>query len=458
MSEILQKIRSRTATVVVIGLGYVGLSVAVEASRANYKVYGIDIDENKIERLQRGKSYVTDIKDEVIASLIHQKLYAVTEFSVLTEADIIVICLPTPLNINRDPDVSMIRSAVDSIIRYATQDTLIILESTTYPGTTEELIKNVIEANTQWEVGKDVFVCYSPERVDPGNHKFNVKNTPKILGGITEECTHLGLQFYRSFLDNVIPVSSTAAAEMVKLLENTFRSVNIALVNEMTLMCDRMGINIWEVIDAAATKPFGYIPFFPGPGIGGHCIPIDPAYLSWRAKKFGFYNKFIELASDINSNMPRYVTSQITDILNDHEKPLKNANIICIGMAYKKDVNDMRESPALEVFMLLQQKGAAVSYYDPLIPSFMNDGQRISSIELLPDLLASADLVVITTDHSTIDYQFIAEHAALLYDTKNVTQSIKGNIVLLGGHRRFDTRLTQEVSIQDDGEGRDGID
>jgi UDP-N-acetyl-D-glucosamine dehydrogenase len=458
MSEILQKIRSRTATVAVIGLGYVGLSVAVEAARANYRVYGIDIDENKTEQLQRGKSYVTDIKDEDIDSLIHQRLYAVHEFSVLAEADIIIICLPTPLNINKDPDVSMIRSAVDSIIRYVSRDTLIILESTTYPGTTEELIKNVIEVKTQLEVGKDIFVCYSPERVDPGNPKFNVKNTPKILGGITEICANLGIQFYRSFLENVIPVSSTAAAEMVKLLENTFRSVNIALVNELTLMCDRMGINIWEVIDAASTKPFGYIPFFPGPGIGGHCIPIDPTYLSWRAKKFGFYNKFIELASDINSNMPRYVISQITDILNDNEKPLKNSNIICIGMAYKKDVNDMRESPALEVFRLLQQKGAIVTYYDPLIPWFIDNGHRISSIELLPDLIASADLVVITTDHSTIDYQFIAEHAALLYDTKNVTRSIKGNIVLLGGHKRFGKSSSPDVSIQDNGEGREGID
>lgn len=454
MSEITQKISNRTATAAVIGLGYVGLSLAVEAARVGYQVYGIDIDQNKIDQLQRGKSYVSDIKDEDIQMLIHQRLQVVSEFTVLEEADIVIICLPTPLNINRDPDVSMIISAVDSIIQYMSKDTMIILESTTYPGTTEELIQKVIEEEKGWEAGKEFFVCYSPERIDPGNRKFNVKNTPKIIGGITPVCAELGAQFYGSFLEETIPVSTTAAAEMVKLLENTFRSVNIALVNEMTLMCDRMGINIWEVIDAASSKPFGYIPFFPGPGIGGHCIPIDPIYLSWRAKRFGFHNKFIELADDINSNMPRYVVSQISDILNDYEKPLKNSKILCIGMAYKKDVNDLRESPALEVFKLLQQKEASVAYYDPHIPSFKIDGQVVSSVELTSEVIAEADLIVITTDHSSIDYPFIVENAGLIYDTRNVTQSLEGNIVLLGGLKRYGNCTPQDEITRTDVEGR----
>ncbi|SMF89463.1 UDP-N-acetyl-D-glucosamine dehydrogenase [Paenibacillus uliginis N3/975] len=458
MSEILQKIRNRTATAVVIGLGYVGLSVAVEAARASYLVYGIDIDQDKVDQLQSGKSYVSDIKDEDIQTLIHQRLHAVNEFSSIAEADVVIICLPTPLNKTREPDVSMISSAVASIIQYVTKDTLIILESTTYPGTTEELIQKVIEDEMGWKAGKDFFVCYSPERIDPGNRKFNVKNTPKIIGGISPVCAELGAQFYGSFLQEVIPVSSTAAAEMVKLLENTFRSVNIALVNELTLMCDRMGINIWEIIDAASSKPFGYIPFFPGPGIGGHCIPIDPIYLSWRAKMFGFHNKFIELADDINSNMPRYVVSQITDILNEYEKPLKNSNILCIGMAYKKDVNDLRESPALEVFKLLQQKEANVTYYDPHIPHFKNDGQMVYSVELTSEAIAEADLVVIITDHSSIDYPLIVENAALLYDTRNVTKPLEGNIMLLGGHKRYGNTFLRDEIFQTDMEGRDSFD
>lgn len=454
MSEILQKISDRTATAAIIGLGYVGLSLAVEAARVGYQVYGIDINQDKTDQLRSGKSYVSDIKDEDIQTLIQEQLYVVNEFSILAETDIVIICLPTPLNKTRDPDVSMISSAVDSIIQYMKKDTLIILESTTYPGTTEELIQKVIEDEKGWKAGVDFFVCYSPERIDPGNAKFNVKNTPKIIGGITSVCAEIGAQFYGSFLEKIVPVSSTAAAEMVKLLENTFRSVNIALVNEMTMMCDRMGINIWEIIDAASSKPFGYIPFFPGPGIGGHCIPIDPIYLSWRAKMFGFHNKFIELADDINSNMPRYTVSQISDILNDYEKPLKNSKILCIGMAYKKDINDLRESPALEVFKLLQQKEASVTYHDPYIPHFNYDGHMISSVELTSEVISGADLVVIITDHSSIDYSFIVENAILLYDTRNVTKPLTGNIILLGGQKKFEKNFPSDELLQSDAGGR----
>lgn len=436
-NELKQKFLDKSAKVAVIGLGYVGLPLAVELASVGFQVYGVDISQAKVEQLKNGHSYVIDVPDDVIRQLVNKKLFPTTDFSVLKDVDAISICVPTPLNKTKDPDVSYITAVVDELVRYLTPNTVVILESTTYPGTTEELIANVLEEKRGFKPGEDVFICYSPERVDPGNKRYTTKNTPKVMGGITPRCLELGLALYRSFLEHLVPVSSTSVAEMVKLLENTFRSVNIALVNELTLMCDRMGINVWEVIEAASTKPFGFMPFYPGPGIGGHCIPLDPMYLSWKAKMFDFYNRFIELAQDVNGNMPRYVLQQIGDILNEREKAIKSSNILLIGLAYKKDVDDLRESPALEVYKLLDLKGAKVSYHDPYVPHFTYEGSVIHSVDLSPERLQEADLVVIATDHSNVDYELIIQHAQVVYDTRNATRHLEAdNVILLGGQKK----------------------
>ena len=439
LSELLiRKILYKSANVAVIGLGYVGLPLAVELARTGFKVFGIDISDEKLEIINSGKSYLTDICNKEVETVLNKHLFVGNDFSILSSVDVICICVPTPLNKTKDPDLSFIKAVMEKVVQFIDLEVLVILESTVYPGATEELIANVIEEQKQFKVGKDFFVCFSPERIDPGNISFRTKNTPRIIGGITHSCLELGRAFYSSFIDQVITVSSTQTAEMTKLLENIFRSVNIALINELAVEADSMGINIWEVIYAASTKPFGYMPFYPGPGIGGHCIPLDPMYLSWKARSLNYNNRFIELANDINGNMPRYVIGQIGDILNNEGKCLRNSKIFLIGLAYKKDVNDIRESPALEVFKLLEEKNAEVSYYDPYVKSFIHGKEVRYSENLTIANLKRADLVVITTDHSNIDYQFILDNAQIVYDTKNTTKNCRGdNIILIGRDKRL---------------------
>lgn len=427
-----QRINSKDAVIGVVGLGYVGLPLAVEMAEAGYHVYGVDVNEDKVKLLKGGQSYVIDVEPSRVASIVKSGLFTpVTDFSVIEKCDSVSICVPTPLRKSKDPDVSYITSAIAEIKKYMHKGLLIVLESTTYPGTTEELIQHEIE-KMGYKTGQDFFVCFSPERVDPGNPVFNTKNTPKVIGGITPKCTELGCLLYGQILQKIVPVSSTRVAEMVKLLENTFRSVNIGLVNELALMCDRMSINVWEVIEAASTKPFGFMAFHPGPGIGGHCIPLDPMYLSWKAKMFNFYNKFIELASDINGNMPRYVLLKVMEALNMHGKCLRGSNILILGMAYKKNIDDIRESPALDLFSLLLDKGAQVFYHDPLVPSLKLGESIVNSVEISPQTLKSYDCVVLITDHTCFDYSMLAESSNLIVDTRNGFKEPHKNIVKLG--------------------------
>jgi len=419
-----EKIRSRAARVGIIGLGYVGLPLAVEFAHAGFSVTGIDISEEKTGKVNGGESYVGDIPTATLAGLTAAgKLRATTDFSVVAELDTINICVPTPLRKTKDPDMSYIMSACQEIARHFHPGMLVILESTTYPGTTDELVLSMLE-QSGLEVGKDFFLCFSPERVDPGNPKYQTKNIPKVVGGVTAACTAMGRLFYSQALENVVPVSSTQVAEMVKLLENTFRMINIGLVNEIAMMCDRMGINVWEVIDAAATKPFGFMPFYPGPGLGGHCIPIDPFYLSWKSKQAGIEARFIELAGYINGQMPHFVVDKVQDALNDAGKPVKGSRIHVMGVAYKRDIEDMRESPALDVLLLLQKRGARLSYSDPHVPSLKLDGLHL---EAKPEeAAAEADCVVIVTDHSAFDYAGLLDRAQLIVDTRNALKNCAG--------------------------------
>src|SRR5271154_7157998 len=368
-----EKIRNRTARVGIIGLGYVGLPLAMEFAKAGFSVTGIDIEQSKVAQLNRGESYVQDVAPDVLGSMIDaRKFRATTDFSVISDLDTINIAVPTPLRKTKDPDMSYIVSACQSTAKYLGPGKLVILESTTYPGTTDELVLPMLEASG-WKVGEDFFLCFSPERVDPGNAQYHTANIPKVVGGITPACTRLGSLLYSQALEKVVPVSSTSVAEMVKLLENTFRMINIGLVNEMAMMCDRIGINVWEVIDAAATKPFGFMPFYPGPGLGGHCIPIDPFYLSWKTKQSGIEARFIELAGYINGQMPHFVVDKIQNALNDHTKPLKGSHVHVLGVAYKRDIDDVRESPALDIIHLLGKRGAKVTYSDPFVPALRAD-------------------------------------------------------------------------------------
>lgn len=422
-----RKIKDRSIRAGIIGLGYVGLPLAVEFAHAGYSVVGIDKDKEKVLRIKAGQSYIPDVSQKTLKEIVDKGLLTATgDFSVLKELDTVNICVPTPLRKTRDPDVSYIVDAVDKIAEYLHPGQLIILESTTYPGTTEELVLPILEQGGL-KVGRDFFLSFSPERVDPGNTKYATRNTPKVVGGVTAACTRLSAAFYAEAIDTVVPVSTTRVAEMVKLLENTFRSVNIGLVNELAMMCDKMKINVWEIIDAAATKPFGFMPFYPGPGLGGHCIPIDPFYLSWKAKQSGFEPRFIELAGEVNSKMPHHVVFKVMDAMNEHKKSLKGSRILLMGMAYKKDINDVRESPALDIMKLLQEKGARVAYHDPFIPRISLNGARpIRSVPLSKKELGSYDCVVIVTDHSGIDYQEVARHAALVVDTRNVLKKVRG--------------------------------
>ncbi|HEY1184897.1 MAG TPA: nucleotide sugar dehydrogenase [Bryobacteraceae bacterium] len=417
-AQLLQhKILEKRARVGIVGLGYVGLPLAVEFARAGFTVTGIDISQEKTRRVNAGDSYVGDIPSDTLQPLVESgKLRATSDFSAVLELDTINICVPTPLRKTKDPDMSFIVSSCQEIARHFHAGQLVILESTTYPGTTEEVVLPIL-AKSGLEVGRDFFLCFSPERVDPGNPKFQTANIPKVVGGCTPACTEMGRLLYSQALEQVIPVSSTQVAEMVKLLENTFRMINIGLVNEIALMCDRMGINVWEVIDAAATKPFGFMPFYPGPGLGGHCIPIDPFYLSWKTKQAGIEARFIELAGYINGQMPHFVTDKVQNALNDAGKPVKGSRIHVMGVAYKRNIDDMRESPALDVLLLLERRGGIVSYSDPYVPHLRLDGLQLDAQP--ESAAADADCVVIITDHTGFDYKALVERAPLIVDTRN---------------------------------------
>jgi len=427
MDTLRRKIENREARVGVVGLGYVGLPLAVEFARAGFGITGIDCSGAKTKTINAGRSDVEDIPNTVVRELVRSRLLkATSRYAVIGKLDVVIICVPTPLGKTKDPDVSFILSAVRGIQKHLRPGQLIILESTTYPGTTEELILPILE-ETGLKVGRDFFLAFSPERIDPGNKIYGVKNTPKVVGGVTDRCTRLARLFYRQAIDEVIPVSSTQAAETVKLLENTFRSVNIGLVNEMAVMCDRLGIDVWEVISAAATKPFGYMPFYPGPGLGGHCIPIDPHYLSWKLKALNYWARFIELAGDINANMPIFVISKINDTLNRDRKSLKGSRILILGVAYKKDISDVRESPALDIIELLEERGARVRYNDPHVKKLPLDRGGLRSVPLTARQVREADCCVIISDHSAYDYQWIVDQAKRVVDTRNATRSVKGH-------------------------------
>ena len=422
-----EKLQSREARLGVIGLGYVGLPLAMEFASAGFHVTGIDTDAEKVRLLGEGESYIQDVASERVREALGAgKFEATTDFNVLQTLDAVDICVPTPLRKTKDPDISYVRSAVAEIVKYLHPQMLVILDSTTYPGTTDEVILSRLEA-TGLQVGEDFYLAFSPERVDPGNEDWNTRNIPKVVGGVTPACTEHAALLYSQTLGPVVPVSSTKVAEMVKLLENTFRSVNIGLVNEIALMCDRMGIDVWEVIDAAATKPFGFMAFYPGPGLGGHCIPIDPFYLSWKAKESGFEARFIELAGVINGSMPYHVASKVVDSLNEIGKPLKGSKVLILGVAYKQDIDDVREAPALDIMKLLQEKGAMLSYSDPYVPVLQEGGFSLSSQELTPELLSDADCIVITTAHSSIDYKAVVDAGPPVVDTRNALKGFSAD-------------------------------
>jgi UDP-N-acetyl-D-glucosamine dehydrogenase len=438
-TELRRRIDSREVRTGVIGLGYVGLPLAVEFARAGYTVVGLDIDQRKIDAINHGTSYIPDVTEKDVAELIASgRLRATSEFWTIRELDTINICVPTPLRKTKDPDVSYMVAAVEEVAKYLHPGMLIVLESTTYPGTTEELVKPILEA-TGLKAGRDFFLAFSPERVDPGNPRFNTANVPKVVGGTTPMCASLSEALYTNAIDRVVKVGSTQAAEMVKLLENTFRAVNIGLVNEIAMMSDTLGIDVWEVVDAAATKPFGFMPFYPGPGLGGHCIPIDPFYLSWKAKQNGFDARFIELAGQVNGHMPEYVVSRVAEALNGSRKAVNGSRVLVLGVAYKRDIDDVRESPALDVMKLLHEKGAEVAYSDPHVPflaaSTWNGPDALQSLAIDPIMLDHFDAVVITTDHTGFDYQMVADHGVTVVDTRNALRRAavdKPNAIRLG--------------------------
>ncbi len=415
-----QKIESREARVGVLGLGYVGLPLAVAFAEAGFHVIGIDVDARKVEAINRRESYIEDIPSATLARLPHP-ITATTDFAALATCDTVSVCVPTPLSKTGDPDVSYIISAADAIARYLHPEMVVVLESTTYPGTTTEVVLPRLTGNgANLKVGEDFFLCFSPERVDPGRKDWTTRTTPKVIGGTTPKCLEMGAALYGAALETIVLVSSTETAEMVKLLENTFRAVNIGMANEVLLMCERLGLDVWEVINAAATKPFGFMKFTPGPGIGGHCIPIDPLYLSWKLKSLKFTARFIELADEVNSAMPRYWVQKVQDALNEVAKPVKGSRVLVLGVAYKKDISDMRESPALDIIHLLQEKGAVVSYHDPHVPAFDHDGMAMTGEVDLDAALVAADCVVVATDHSAYDWAEIARRARVVVDTRHV--------------------------------------
>ena len=427
--ELLKKLNDRSAVVAILGLGYVGRPLAAVFAEAGFTVLGVDPVAEKVEMLQRGESYIMDVPTEQVARLVKSgKLIATTDYSVTARADAVSICVPTPLRKTGDPDLSFIISATEMLAPYVHPGMVVVLESSTYPGTTRELVLPTLTEKSGLKIGEDLFVAFSPERVDPGREDWTTKNTPKVIGGMTANCTEVSAAWYAQALDKVVPVSSTEVAEMAKLLENTFRMINIGFVNELALMCDRLGVDVWEVIDAASTKPFGFMRFNPGPGLGGHCIPIDPLYLSWKLRSLNYTARFIELASEINTSMPRFVVGKVQDALNDAGKPLKGSGVLVLGAAYKPDIDDLRESPALDVIGLLQNKGARVSYHDPFIPHIQHDGWSMQSETDLAAAVHSADCVVIVTNHSSYDYPAILAGAQLIVDTRNALGALsRGN-------------------------------
>lgn len=422
--DLKRKIRTRTAKTGIIGLGYVGLPLAVEMAKAGFQVTGIDLSQEKVNSINRGISYIPDVSSQTVETFVTaDKLRATQSLAAVGELDTIDICVPTPLRKNKDPELSYVIAAVEVIRNHIRAGQLIILESTTYPGTTREVVLPILE-ESGLKAGSDFFLAYSPERVDPGNSVFHTRNIPKVVGGITPRCAETAVFFYRQYIDNVFSVSSTDCAEMVKLLENTFRSVNIALANEMALTCHSFGINVWEVIEAAKTKPFGFMPFYPGPGLGGHCIPVDPYYLTWKARMNGCEPRLIELAGHINSQMPAFVIRGMADALNQKRKCLNGAKVLALGVAYKRDTNDVRESPALQVLLGLKQKGSEIYYSDPYVPQISLNDMNLDSVNLNPELLQSMDLVAILTDHSAFDYAMIAKFSSVVFDTRNALKDI----------------------------------
>ena len=415
------KINNKEANIGVIGLGYVGLPLAIEFAKAGFNVSGIDVDDKKIAAINKGNNYISDIDDSLLMDLVKKgNLKATKDTSIIITLDAISICVPTPLSKVNEPDVSYIINSVNAIKRYLHKDLLIVLESTTYPGTTKEVVLSALR-KSGLIVGEDYYLCFSPERIDPGNENYNISNTPKVIGGVTIECAKVGQLLYSQIVKDVISVSSPETAEMVKLLENTFRSINIGLANEVAIMCEKLGIDVWEVIDAANTKPYGFMKFTPGPGLGGHCIPIDPLYLSWKMKNLNYNPKFIDLASKINASMPEHILDTLKKALNTNQKELENSKILLLGMAYKKDVDDIRESPSLDILYLLNKNNSKVEYFDPYIPDFVFDKRKNKSLDdLNSEVLKKFDAVIILTDHSNIDYKLIKDNAALIIDTRNV--------------------------------------
>ena len=433
-TRLLSKLADRSAVTAVIGLGYVGLPLAMEFCEAGFTVIGYDVSERVVAQLMQGVSHVQDVPSSQVAAHVKSgKFVATTDEAAIARADTVSIGVPTPLAKTRDPDMSYVIAAAEAVARQAHQGMLIVLESTTYPGTTRDVMQPRLEA-LGLVIGEDVFLAFSPERVDPGNPTWHTKNTPKVLGGITPACTEVAAALYGTCIDRIVSVSSPEAAELTKLLENTFRSVNIGLVNEMAIICDRLGVDVWEVIEAAATKPFGFMKFTPGPGIGGHCIPLDPHYLAWKMRTLNYKTRFIDLASEINSAMPDVVVNKVSLALNDERKAVRGSRVLVLGVAYKKDIEDMRESPALDVIRLLEEHGAEVAYHDPHVPRYKEDGHERISVALTDDVLARADAVVIVTDHSAVDYQRLVDKASLVVDTRNAlakTKSSRARIVSL---------------------------
>jgi len=434
------KIENREAQIGVIGLGYVGLPLAMEFVRAGFQVTGIDVDQEKVKKLNRGENYIQDIKDESVKNAVEMnQLSATSDFSVIQNLDAISICVPTPLNKQKNPDISFINNVMENIKDLIHHDMIVVLESTSYPGTTRELILPEMESKGL-KAGHDFYLCFSPERVDPGNEKYKTANTPKILGGITPKCGEMGELLYKTIIEQVVRVSSPETAEMVKLLENTFRAINIGLANEVAIMCEKLGIDVWEVIDAAATKPFGFMKFTPGPGLGGHCIPIDPHYLSWKLKTLDYNARFIELAGEINTSMPFHMVDLVREGLNRKRKAISGSQILVLGVAYKKNVNDVRESPALDVMKLLENDGAELSFYDPYVSFVGLNGNRMMGMETLSkETLNNSDAIVIMTDHDQIDFQFVVENSNLIIDSRNVIKKDHSHVIKLGVGKKPDS-------------------
>ena len=430
--KLLTKIKNKTAILGVIGLGYVGLPLAVEKAKAGYKTIGFDVQEKKVCCVNEGHNYIKDIVDSDLKEVVQNGLLRATnDFSFVKDIDTVCICVPTPLDIYQQPDLSYVKNSTESIVQYLHRGMLVVLESTTYPGTTEELIKPILEKNSGLKCGKDFFLAFSPERIDPGNPWYKVRNTPKVIGGVTKDCTEVASTLYKMIIQGkIFPVSSPKVAEMEKIFENIFRYTNIALANEMSILCRKMDIDFWEVIEAAKTKPYGFMPFYPGPGIGGHCIPLDPFYLTWKAREYNYHIRLIELAGDINRSMPEYVVERTSQILSRKlKKSLNSAKVLLLGVAYKKDIDDIREAPALEIIKKLEEEGAVISYYDPYIPEFTSTGKEYKSLkELTAEDIIEKDIVIITTAHTKVDYKMVAKNAKAVFDTRNAINDNSENV------------------------------